>query len=89
MKYKTVKIFPNALRDKLEWRVMFMKGDLDRVETKAVPNALGFFHYPETMPDEDAFEKLKVCMIEAHEKEIKQLKESVDKLKTLDKSSFL
>jgi len=47
------------------------------------PSALGYYHFPETMTDEEAFNELKECMIKAHQEEIDRLEKSLKKLKEL------
>lgn len=81
MIYKTVVI--DRIKD-CEWAICVRKNDLtQRVKTKTVPSALGFYHVPENVKDEDAAAELLKCMINAHEKEIKLLSLSRDKLQLL------
>jgi hypothetical protein len=56
---------------------------MEREEVKTVPNALGFFHYPETMSDEQARTILIQSMIERHDQEIVELTASRDALLNL------
>ena len=55
----------------------------ERNRVKTVPNALGFFHYPETMSDEQARTDLILCMIKSHDQEIAELRMSRDALLNL------
>ena len=81
MKYKTIEIRPF---DDGSWHYLGPRADsLDRVKTKTQPHPMGFFHYLVTFSDEEAFNQLKNCILESHEKEIKRLKKSADKLKLL------
>ena len=66
------------------WCVTVQKlDDLERLcGTRA--SAYGVYNFPETIPVEEAFNELKSCMIKRHEKEIKQLQDSMDKLKVLE-----
>jgi len=84
MQYKTVEIKPSFLRN--GWKVRFAKSDgQDRVKgRKCTPNNLGFFHYWETIPDEDAFKQLKEHLIKRHREEISRLLLSLEKLETLE-----
>jgi hypothetical protein len=56
---------------------------MERNKVKTVPNALGFFHYPETMSDEQARAELIQCMIKRHDQEIAELRTSRDALLNL------
>jgi hypothetical protein len=81
MKYKTVKIDVD-IND--EWYTYCYKlGDVDRVDNYLPPHPIGHFHYPETMDDEEAFNQLKQCMVDAHLEEIKGYQQSLDKLQKL------
>jgi hypothetical protein len=81
MKYKTVTIKPEGHKNKAKWVSRFWEIAGDREElTKLEPHPMGFFHYPETMSDEEAFVSLKDKMIKAHRKEIDSLQKSLTKL---------
>lgn len=80
MKYKTMRI--NVERE--EFVTYTLSDDLDREETETVPHPLGFYHYPETMSDQTAFNMLKNCMILKHYEEILNLRKSLKKLKELE-----
>ena len=81
MKYKTVKIKPDI---KKRWHTYcYQIDDVDREDTETTPHPLGFYHYPETMSDEEAFNQLKQCMIDAHLKEIESYQTSLRKLESL------
>lgn len=60
------------------WNCFHKEDDRDRVKENTKPSPLGFYYYPQTMGFKKAFEKLKACMIKAHEKEIKKLQKSKD-----------
>ena len=63
MIYYTVKVSPN----KDSWRVYYDKSStLERTDTKTIPNATGFYHYPQTMSDQAALQALVACMIQRH-----------------------
>ena len=74
MRYNCVRIEPNATND--AWIVSNQIDLTDRVETDTVPNAGGFYHYPETMSFQDAKELLLDCMIAAHTERINNLSKS-------------
>ena len=78
MQYKTVRI--NVLLPQRVWRysISTLPGNFER--EKRIPMALGFYHYPASMDDRRAFEKLKDCMVKRHRKEIALLQKSLDKL---------
>lgn len=79
MKYKTIEIRSNNYEDK--WECTICDVDGDRQERENIePSAQGFFHYPHTVSDEEALQKLKECMIDAHKKEIEKLTQSMIKL---------
>jgi hypothetical protein len=93
MRYKCVKLEVKTLpkdgrskrrRTEREWTVSVHLEEGDRVETETCPNSLGFYYYPETMPDQEAFEKLKQHMLSTHEAEIARLTEARDKLAKLE-----
>ena len=80
MIYHTVRVDPN----KDAWRVNFDKSNtLERADVKTKPNALGFYHYPQTMSDQEALNELVTCMIQKHESDISDLTRSIEALKTL------
>jgi len=74
MIFHTVRIEP----DKDTWKVRFDKSDtVDRDEKDLrQPLPLGFYHYPETMPDLEAKTLLIHVMIARHEEEIEKLVKS-------------
>jgi len=80
MKYKTVEIKTDI---KKRWYTYCYEVDGDREESSLPPHPLGFFHYPETKSDEEAFNQLKQCMIDAHLKEIEAYQTSLRKLESL------
>ena len=80
MKYNTIQIQPVS-KDK--WGVTVTENQGDRVETETEPDGLGFFHFPETMSVEEAFDCLKTKMIKYHQKEIERLEKSLNALQNL------
>jgi len=89
MKYNTVHVRPSgtSTKENRVWEVSYDKTSammqMDRVKTKTLPNALGFYHYPETMTDKKALKALLKCMINKHEQEIVNLIASKDALNNL------
>ena len=89
MKYNTVHVRPEgpSTKENRVWEVSYDKTSammqMDRVKTKTLPNALGFYHYPETMTDKKALKALLKCMISKHEQEIVNLMVSKDALDNL------
>lgn len=81
MKYKTVHIKPH---EKNDWKVSFQIDNQDRIDKETYPHSLGFFHYPETMGDEEAFQKLKWHLIGICKQDIKNLQKSLDELINLE-----
>lgn len=79
MIYKTVQVTPNGDT----WLVAFKKNPLERKIEKTKPHSLGFYHYPETMNDQEALGVLLRCMISRHEEEIERLNKSLEALKSL------
>jgi len=79
MKYKTVKLTPSG--DK--WLVTWSESNMERVKTKTKPHPLGFYHYPETMSDQEALKALVNCMLKAHTEEISRLNKSLSVLKNV------
>jgi hypothetical protein len=59
------------------------KSNVDREETKTVPSVMGFYHFPETMDEQKAKQKLKECLIKEYKKEILRLQNNVDSLMKL------
>lgn len=81
MKYRIIKISPNI--DGNDWTVDVWLDDTDRKNTKQKPSNHGWYYAKQSEPTEVAVEKLKKVMIEYHEREIKNLKKSLAKLKKL------
>jgi hypothetical protein len=77
MKYNTVVI------DRYSHTVQFTKSDVDRVNTKTQPSPLGFYHYPETMTDEEAFKRLKAFLIKIQKEAIKDAQEEIENLEAV------
>lgn len=74
MRYNCVRIEPNITND--GWVVSNYIDNTDRVDTETMPNANGFYHYPETMSFQEAKEILLDCMIAAHAERIENLTKS-------------
>jgi hypothetical protein len=87
MKYKSVKI--KTIRiwieedSEIDWYYYLESIPGDRIDNETTPHPLGHYHYPETMDDEEAFNRLKQCMVDAHLKEIEDYQRSLDKLQKL------
>lgn len=81
MKFKTVRIEPNNRDGCWSFSILSVYGDRENEHT--IPNNLGFYHYPETIKDSDAFHLLKDSMIAAHQAEIDRMQKSLDMLKGL------
>ena len=78
MKYRTASIlFCNG-----RFKAFDSKSNL-RGNVETTPNPLGSYEYPETMAYEEAFAKLKECMIESCEREIQQLTKNLNEIKAL------
>ena len=78
MKYNCVRIIPDP--ENHSWRIENSIDKLERVETLTIPNAGGFYHYPETMEFSEARAALVDCMVKRHKSEISTLKKSLNKL---------
>lgn len=65
------------------WVFNFRTNNGEREETETTPNANGWYHFPATMTEKEAFKKLRSCMVRAHKKEIKRIEESLAKLQAL------
>jgi hypothetical protein len=72
MVYHTVKVENVGSK----WVVTYTKSDVEREETKTIPNAMGFYHYPSTMSDKEAVHTLVDAMVIRHTAEIERLTES-------------
>jgi hypothetical protein len=62
MQYRLIQIIPQANNS---WDVREGMNGQDRVETETIPNASGFYWYPETKRREVAFEELRKVMLAA------------------------
>jgi hypothetical protein len=80
MKYKVVRI--EAAHESWCIHVESIAQERENVETK--PNDLGYYIFPEKMPDQQAFEVLKSSMIERHKEEILKLQKSLKELRLLE-----
>lgn len=79
MKYSTVEIRPH-IEGNFKWRIASCDIPYERSNEAAKPCPVGFYHYKRKLGLENAFEELKACMIESHEKEIDRLIKSRDSL---------
>ena len=79
MKYFTIEIKPN--RD--GWESSYHLDPIERVDTDSTPNGLGFYHCPESKGLYEGFVELKEYMIKRHEERIKQLQDSLVKLRNV------
>jgi hypothetical protein len=85
MRYNTVLIQENwDSAEKLKWEVHVRSDRIDRVDTETVPNSLGFFHFPETMLPEKAFEKLRRKMVNDRREFIERLEQEISGLERLE-----
>ena len=67
-----------------EWVASHHKIEGERMDVTPVPNPLGYYYYPVSMPHIDAFLALRRVMIAAHKDKINRLMQSLDKLEWLD-----
>lgn len=67
-----------------EWFVRVTHDTECRQEQHCEPNALGWYWCPESEGLSEAVEKLKDCIVKAHEEEIIRLNSSLTKLKELE-----
>lgn len=85
MKFYTVRVEPTGSVNR-DWKVSYDKtSTLKREETQTVPNAQGFYHYPEALPDDVALKLLVGRMIQVHHEEILNLMASKRALENLIK----
>lgn len=80
MKYKTVKITKSGEN---YYYTIYKPDNLDREDIKTAPNSWGFYHYPETMSDEEAFDALKEKMIQDLLYEANVILQNIGKLQKL------
>lgn len=86
MFYNYIEIYPNRLDFK--WDIKTSKIDGEREEKETFPSSSGFYYYPSTTPTQEAFDKLKKCMIDKHIEEIERLEKSLQKLEELKYESI-
>lgn len=79
MKYRTVSIESFNGR----FKAYSVKSNLSGKDLKTSPDPTGFYHYSETITYEKAFAKLKECMIESREQEIRMLIKDLNEIKEL------
>jgi len=79
MKYNTVRIINN--NNKL--KCVIEHHDDNRVTRKTRPHPWGFYHYPTTMSEEQAINKLIDTLIEERCKNIKRMSHEITKLNQL------
>lgn len=80
MKYNEIKIVPN----RVDWEIEKIIDPIERKRVKTKPSHFGFYHFEETIPFEDAFEKLKKVMVKKLKNEILHLEKSLKSLEQLD-----
>jgi hypothetical protein len=85
MKYKTVIISKSLLTG--EWDCSIRIDDKDRVEREMEPNPWGFMHYPESMPDKTARDKLLDCLIGNMKESVYHYNEQIEELTNLKNST--
>ena len=79
MKYKTIEI-RRAVNGRLYFSGVMADGK-DRIKgKKCIPNAMGFYHYWETIQDQIAFEALKQSMLNSIHDQINALLEDAEDL---------
>lgn len=83
MKFKTIKITPRGKEYDTSWDVEYNNLPDECLKVLMKPNALGYYHYPENVTDEQAFNQLKHAIIFAYERHIKGLQKSLDNLKSI------
>ena len=79
MKYNTARIVKKGNR----FECIIEHHDDIRVKRKTKPHPLGFYHYPATMPEEQATNELADALIEKRCKMIKQISHEIVKLTQL------
>jgi hypothetical protein len=76
---KTIKIIP----DKEGFKIEHYETPDKRNDFEPYPCPYGFYHYPDNIQPQTAFNRLKKAMIEDKEKRIEQLKTEIKELKGL------
>ena len=84
MIYHTVRITRRTFAFVIKWEITFEKDSklmrMERECIKTIPNSMGFYHYPATMPDREAAAELIDSMLNSHQQEIKNLELSRESL---------
>jgi hypothetical protein len=83
MKFSTVRITPRVIKP-YEWEVSFSDLDGERVDEGIGPQSTGFYHYPRSMSQKEAFEALRTHLINKHKDEINRLVESLISLEHVE-----
>jgi hypothetical protein len=76
---KSIRIHPS--KDGFKVEVYETKDNRDDFEPQ--PHPYGFYHYPDSIKDKTAFNRLKKVMVEDKEKRIEDLKNEIKELKGL------
>ena len=83
MKYKTVRIQPYGLSGN-KWGYKINRCNHVSPDYVTKPDPLGFYTYPETMSDKEAFQRLKRLLIMNHNSEISRITMSRNELLRLE-----
>lgn len=83
MKYKCCQIRPVDVEDEHTWSVSIYSIDGEREEGNNTPHPMGYYYFPETETNKQAFEKLKQVMIKSHQERIECLQKSICQLEKL------
>lgn len=76
MHYKTVRIYPKG--DTWDYSISGLLHE--REDKPTLPSANGWYHAPVDMPDAEALEALKACMVQRHKDEINRITRSMEAL---------
>lgn len=79
MRYRNVRITPV----KGEWIISVHSDNSERVERETQPSPLGYYHFPESIPESEAVLSLLDCMIRRHSEELEQISNSLNELQKL------
>lgn len=79
MKYKNVRITP----ENGHWIISVNTDNSDRVDRETKPSPLGYFYFPESVPESEAVLSLLECMIGKHSEELERLANSLNELQKL------
>ena len=85
MKYKTIRMTPYYVPQKgQKWSYNIERSKPITPGTFVNPDPLGFYTYPETMSDKEAFQRLKRLLIMNHNSEISRITMSRNELLRLE-----